>query len=414
MFCLSRLYACAFIGLSACATTPNEPQIGGARGETAVEGNNLFAADLLTGMAQSETGNIFVSPVSLSTAMGMLQAGAAGETKAEINAVFRYPDVRLHGGLGDIRKRGSRIHEGSNPDEDPQIISIVNSLWTEKTVNLKSDYLTVLQDDYGAVPNVVDFVGNPDQAREEINDWVEVKTHDRIQDLLNKGDVSPETRLVLVNAVYMMAHWGSVFYEGNTEDRLFRVDGADAKLRPLMHNTRSYQRLKVKGGEALRLNYNNRMSMIILLPKSDKGLNPVNGILSAGTVAQVLTDIESAESVLTDLALPKFTLKARYELKPTLQSLGLTQVFDKADLSKMSDDDSLKVRDVIQQVFLEVNEKGTEAAAATAITVVTVSARLNPPKPKPFIVDRPFGMLIQDNVTGAVVFAGRITDPTTE
>jgi serpin B len=403
----------SLIFLAGCATAPvNNASLQGA-GETAVAANTLFTSDLLSELQTSEPGNIFVSPLSLSTAMGMLQAGAAGETKAQIDRVFRYPETNLHAELGTLRQQASRVKDPEYEDAgDPQITSIANSLWLGRGMQLKSDYARILRDDYKAAPQFLDFSTQPDLARETINDWVEAKTNDRIQDLLKKPNVTPATRLVLVNTVYMMAHWQDVFSESATKPVPFYTDGTAAEPRQLMHQTENYQRLKVKGGEALKIPYANNMSMIVLRPKGTRGLASVNAMMGQSTILEVLENIDQAPSIETDLALPKFRLEARYELGPSLENMGLSSIFtDAADLSAMSDEKDLQVGQVIQQVFLEVNEKGTEAAAATAVTIVTVGARLNPPKPKPFVVDRPFVILIKDEVTGAVMFAGRITNP---
>ena len=379
-----------------------------------VAANNAFTADMLAALAQSEEGNIFVSPLSLSTAMGMLQAGARGETKAEIDRVFRYPATNLHTELGVLRARASRVVE---PDPrmgkdggDPQILSIANSVWVDKGFPLKAGYVDTLKRDYDAVPNKVDFANQPDASRETINSWVEDKTQDRIENLLSSGDITGDTAFVLVNAIYMMAHWQDVFYENDTKDGSFLIDGAEKADRPLMRKMDDFQQLDIPGGEALRLPYANDMSLIVMLPESGRGLGPVNAMMTPASIDYVLSNIEGAETQYTDLALPKFTLKARYKLNPTLQSLGLQSIFVRPDLSGASDDKRLAVGPVIQQVFLDVNEKGTEAAAATAITVVLTSGRM-PRTPEPFIVDRPFVMLIRDDITGAVVFAGRITNP---
>lgn len=407
-------YAIIFpLFLSGCATMPTGNSDLKMIGDTVVEANTLFTSDFLSELSASESGNIFVSPLSLSTAMGMLEAGAAGETKSEINRVFRYPNTDIHAESGELREAASRkVTPGQYDESDPQITSIANSVWTDKSMPLKPQYLELLDKDYGLAPEQLDFMTAPDMSREIINKWVETQTNDRIQDLLTKSNVTPQTRLILVNTIYMMSHWQDVFSESNTKPIPFYINGEDAEPRDLMHQTRAYQRLKIKGGEALKIPYANQTSMIVIRPKAKRGLEPVNAMMTQSTIREVLENIDQVPFVRTDLALPKFKIKARYKLNQPLKNMGLTTIFsDTADFSKMSEERGLAVSDIIQQVFLDVNEKGTEAAAATAVVVITVSARLNPPKPKPFIVDRPFIMLIRDDVTGAVMFAGRIANP---
>ena len=399
--------------LAGCATMPTDNSDFKTIGETVIEANTLFTSDFLSELSTSESGNIFVSPLSLSTAMGMLEAGAAGETKSEINRVFRYPKTDIHAALGGLREAASRtVAPGPYDESDPQITSIANSVWTDKSMQLKPEYLRILDEGYGLAPEPLDFANSADKSRETINDWVESQTNDKIQDLLKKSNVTPITRVVLVNTIYMMSHWQDVFYEGKTKPVPFYIDGGDADTRDLMHQTQDYQRLKVKGGEALKIPYANKTSMIVIRPKGKRGLESVNAMMTQSTLREVLETIDQVPYVRTDLALPKFKLKARYELNEPLQNMGLNTIFtDAADFSNMSDEGGLRVSNIIQQVFLDVNEKGTEAAAATAATIVAVSARLNPPKPEPFIVDRPFIMLIRDDVTGSIMFAGRITNP---
>jgi len=410
---LIPLSLATIILMCGCATMPDAgPAIEGA-GETVVAANTLFTSDFLSEIATTEPSNIFVSPLSLSTAMGMLQAGAAGETKAEINRVFRYPETGVYAELGALRQDASRVKQpGAYDESDPQITSIANSVWVEKSVQLKSNYMQILRDDFDAAPTALDFSNQPDSARETINDWVEDKTNDRIQNLLTKGNVGRDTRLVLVNTVYMMSHWQDVFSEASTKPVPFYIDGTGAEPRQLMHQKGTYHRLKIRGGEAIKIPYANETSMIVLRPSGKRWLSSVNALMRQQTISDVMKNIDKAPLVLTDLALPKFKLEARYVLNETLQNMGLTTIFsDAADLSGMSDEAGLQVGPIVQQVFLDVNEKGTEAAAATAVTIITVGARLDPPKPKPFIVDRPFVILIRDDVTGAVMFAGRITNP---
>lgn len=399
--------------LSACMTTPDPQSNFKAVGDTVVEANTLLSSDLLSELSTLESSNIFVSSLSLSTAIGMLEAGAGGETKEQISRVFRYPQTNIHSELGALREAASRIvTPGPYDESDPQITSIANSVWTAKSVALKSQYIDILREDYGLAPEQLDFESAPDKSREIINDWVEAQTNDRIKDLLKKPNVRPETRLVLVNTIYMMSHWQEVFNENNTKLLEFYVNGEDAEPRDLMHQTGAYQRLKINGGEALKIPYANQTSMIVMRPKGKRGLESVNSMMTQNAIREVLENIDEAPSVRTDLALPKFKIEKRYELEEPLQNLGLTSIFsDDADFTNISSEKRLRVSNIIQQVFLDVNEKGTEAAAATAVTIVTTGARLNPPEPEPFVVDRPFIMLIRDDVTGAVMFAGRITDP---
>ena len=396
-------------------TEPQNPMK--TRAENVAQANTYLGADLLAELSKTETGNVFISPLSLSTAMGMLYAGAEGETKTKIGQVMHYPETSVHAGLGVLRNTANRQETPENTwsgdAADAQILAINNSLWVDKSFRLKSAFLDVLDRDYGTPPTKVDFHKASDASRLRINDWVEDKTNDRIENLLSSDDVTPETAVILVNTVYMMAHWQSVFSERATQNRPFLVGGTQKEDRPLMEQELFLRRAKVGGAESIEIPYANDMSMIVILPPTGDGLTEINREISAENIETHLQALQHSKPINTDLRLPKFSLKARYNLATPLENLGMTGVFlpARSNLGAMTDDKRAAVSKVIQQVFLDVNEKGTEAAAATAAVIIVTSVGRPKPKPKAFHVDRPFLMLLKDNKTGAIVFMGRITNP---
>ncbi|MEM7730196.1 MAG: serpin family protein [Pseudomonadota bacterium] len=388
-----------------------------------VTANTRLGAALLSELSRGHSGNVFISPLSLSTAMGMLYAGADGKTRDSIARVFHYPEGDVHADLARLAEDANRTLEDPNaqhmPDHaaDPQILAVNNSLWVDETFELKPDYLATVERHYGAAPSRLDFEADPAGSRETINGWVEARTRDRIRDLLGESDVTPDTAAVLVNTVYMMAHWRDIFSESDTQPRDFRVAGKRTEPRAMMQRVGRYALARtetgVGGAGALRIPYANDMSMIVILPDEADGLAGLDREMDAARIEAHLEALEAAEPVRVDLRLPKFSLEARYRLAEPLEAIGLSDVIlpARADLSRMTDDRRAAVSRIIQQVFLDVNERGTEAAAATAIVIVRTSASPPQPKPLPFHIDRPFLMLLRDDVTGAIVFMGRITDP---
>ncbi len=374
-----------------------------------VTGNNAFAFDLYRQIGQ-QPGNLFYSPYSISLALAMAAAGAANSTATQISAalgpfssrdihpVFDALDLALssRGALVDVTK-GEKFQ-----------LNIANSLWGQRGFTFLDDYLDLLSVYYGAGMHVVDFAGETENARQAINLWVENKTREKIRDLIPAGCLQPETRLVLTNAVYFKAGWLYPFDAAATRDGIFHLPDGGEKIVPMMSETENLGYVAGNDFQAVELPYYGKeLSMLLILP--DAGcLRSVERMLTAAEIKGMTTGMTFENIRLT---MPKFQFTwGTQSLKHALKSLGIVDAFDplRADFSGMDGRRDLFIGDVLHQAFVAVDEKGTEAAAATAVTMVTSSMPLHS---RELILDQPFIFLIRDVKTGTVLFIGRVENP---
>lgn len=376
----------------------------------AVKGSNAFAVDLY-GRLSAQPGNLFFSPESISTAFAMTYAGAHGQTAAEMAHVFHFtlPPERLHPAIGALLAGMNAPHQGYS-------LSVADALWAEKDENFLPAYLKLVETNYGAGFHPVDFKTAPDSVRATINQWVEKQTNNKIQNLLGPGTVTPLSRLILTNAIYFKAAWADQFNKSATENKDFHLSASRTIQAPTMYNSGGYYYLKGPSFQALLLPYEkDEISMLILLPDSVDGLPALERSLTAENLEKWSTALSYQHEVI--VYLPSFKITQQFELNSTLESLGMTTAFDanSADFSAMTGDKSLHISAAIHKAYIDVDENGTEAAAATAVIVAMATAmpsRIPPPPPIYFTVDHPFLFLIRDNASGAILFMGRVTDPT--
>jgi serpin B len=376
-----------------------------------VDGNTRFALNLYAQLvAENPKGNHFLSPFSISTALAMASAGARGETQTEMLQALHLPDqayTTFGKLLRDLRGTGDPAKQGFT-------LSTANALWAQQGYPWRAEYKKLLQDDFGAGLFDVDFISQPEAARNTINKWVENETREKIKNLLPPGVITSLTRAVLTNAIYFKGDWLSKFDKAMTKEQPFtRLDGSQVKV-PLM-----YQQVKEIGSYAqtedfqvLDLPYaGKRLSMTILLPKRHDGLPELEKQLDTGKLGQILSSLGTQREV--EVYLPRFRLEMQqpYSLNGPLQTLGMKKAFsaEQADFSGMhTGPERLFISHVLHKAFVEVNEEGTEAAAATAVVVGVTSVRPSPPV---FRADRPFLFLIRDRQTGSILFLGRLVDP---
>ncbi|MCU0722107.1 MAG: serpin family protein [Planctomycetes bacterium] len=402
------LLACAF---PAAAGEPPD-----ADRDAAVAGNNAFACDLYARLKGSE-GDLFFSPFSISTALAMTFAGAKGKTAEEMAKVLRFtlPPERLHPAMGKLVARQEGPAMEKRWDEDPdagrktyELVS-ANSLWLQKGYPFQAAFFEATEKHYGAGKNEVDFAKATEAARKAINGWVEQKTRDRIKDLIGEGRLSSATRLVLVNAIYFKSPWDEAFWKQATRPAPFRLASGEEVQVPTMFRTDHYPAMETETFRALALPYaRGELSMLVLVPKAADGLPALEGLLGAEALEGWVKALETRR---LKVGLPKFRTECAFELSPELQAMGMKDAFDypAADFTGISPTKELFIGLVIHKAFVDVNEEGTEAAAATAIAM---KAGGPPPREPPaFVVDRPFLFLIRDNKTGSILFLGRITDP---
>ena len=374
-----------------------------------VAGNHDFAWDLYRQLAQ-EKGNLFYSPHSISMALAMLHAGARGATESELAAVMHYvlPQAKLHPAFNKLdqllesRGQGAQASDGSGFR-----LNVVNAIWGQRDYSFLPSYLDTLAENYGAGLRVLDFTTEPEPARLAINAWVAEQTEERIKDLLAPGSITDATRLVLTNAIYFNAAWAVPFEESATKDGEFSLLDGGIKTTAMMKGQLKGAHAALTDFQAFDLPYDgHELSMVVVLPDAGK-FATVEASLTRAIVEDTIAALRPADLQLT---LPKFSFSASLAFAKTLQAMGLHDAFTPGtcDLSGIDGSHTLVVSDVLHKAFIRVNEAGTEAAAATAILVGGTSM----PVPVVLTVDRPFIFLIRDRATGAVLFVGRVLDPT--
>jgi serpin B len=289
-------------------------------------------------------------------------------------------------------------------------LRVANRLWGQQGFRFQPAFLKLTRDDYGAELSPVDF-GKADAARDQINAWVEEQTNRKIQDLIPKGVLSKQTRLVLTNAVYFKAAWTDQFNAGATQPEPFHVSPERDVQTPMMRHRKNFSYGENDDWQALALPYGDRqdLTMLVLLPKRMDGLPQLEKDLTAKAIETLVAGMRR-ESVY--LRLPKFKITSTLNLKETLAALGMPLAFsDDADFSAMSSQEGLTLSAAIHKAFIHVDEEGTEAAAATAMAAVKSA---QPEKFAEFHADHPFLFLIRERQTGSILFLGRLSEPTTD
>jgi serpin B len=375
---------------------------------TIAQENNAFAVDLYSKLS-SHPGNLFFSPASVSSAFAMAYAGARGETATQMASTlhFALPPDRLHPAMGAL------LTQLNSPHEDYEL-HMANALWAAQDQHFLAEYTSLMKRDYGAGFKPVDFHANPEAARALINDWVAKQTQQKILNLVPAGSVTTTTRLVLTNAIYFKAAWATQFSKSQTQAEDFHLDSTKSVKAQLMHEAKGYSYLRGPSFQALELPYmSNELSMIVLLPDAPDGLPALEQSLTAASLKTWIDSLRYEETVI--VTFPRFKITRQFELSSTLEALGMTQAFQPgiADFSGITGDKSFSISAAIHKAYIDVDEEGTEAAAATAVMMVGAAMRQGPPPPPiTFRADHPFLFLIRDNSSGAILFLGRVTDPT--
>ncbi|MBN1944644.1 MAG: serpin family protein [Bradymonadales bacterium] len=371
-----------------------------------VEGNSRFAVDLYRLLGEEQDGNLFFSPHSISVALAMTYAGAEGQTETEMAETlhFTLEESRLHPAFNALDLELNSRGEQSEQDGTEFRLRVVNALWGQIDYGFLAGFLDLLAENYGAGIHLVDFVNATEEARQIINDWVAEQTEDRIQDLLGPNAISTLTRLVLTNAIYFKAGWSLVFDEDATSQGTFHcLDGNEVSV-PMMHLFEGIGFVEGEGYSAAELLYKGEeLSMVLIVPDAGQ-FEAFEADLSAELLDEIVGGLEITPVAL---GLPKFDFASEFELGDALKALGMPTAFDAlADFSGMDGTHNLFISRVIHKAFIAVDEHGTEAAAATAV-VMDFGAM-----PYELQVDRPFFFLIRDVQTGAILFMGRVVNPT--
>ncbi len=363
---------------------------------------DAFGADLFARViGAAGDANVVFSPASILIALSMASAGARGDTLSQLDQALHVADpATIHQSVNALSTALAARTAGSGDDETK--LEITNSLWAQRDLQFVDAFLDTLAADYGTGVYTVDYKASPEAARAAINAWVDDATHARIPALLAAGAITVATRLTLVNTIYMKARWRAEFDEDATIDSPFTTAAGVVVQAKTMHHTASFGYAAAGGWRAIDLPYLSAgLTMTVIVPD--------------GATVPVLADVVGALApAMVHLGLPRFDFATTTALADTLQALGVTAAFDprRADFSGITTTEPLAISDVVHQANITVDEHGTEAAAATAVIMTGSAAPAPGGEPIEFVVDRPFVFVVRDVPTGAVLFLGRVTDPT--
>jgi len=374
-----------------------------------VDANNQFALDYYSKLKDKDSGNIFFSPFSISGAMAMAYEGARGQTAEEMRSVFYFPEDN------DLRRKEySAIFDEINKGDKKYKLSIANALWAQKDYQFLSDYLKTVEKYYGGKANNLDFQKDPEGSRVTINNWVENQTNNKIKDLIPSGAIDELTRLVLTNAIYFKGEWVRQFNEEDTQEENFIINENNIVKVQMMQRIDEDAKFNYAENDQLQIlempYSGEELSMLILLPKNDD-LSTLENLLSTKKLSEWKKDLENQR---VKIFIPKFKLETKYFMTEDLKTMGMPTAFIPAgaDFSGMDGTKNLYIGQVIHQAFVEVNEEGTEAAAATAVIMQLGAAPdQKTPEIPVFRADHPFIFLIQEKSSGNILFMGRVVNP---
>lgn len=372
-----------------------------------VKGNTEFALELYGKLAETpeaEGKNLFFSPYSISTALALTYAGARGDTEEQMAQVLHFEPAgqRIHPAFGLLEKQ---LNEKGA--EGVFELAIANALWGQKGYKFLDSFISLVNSNYSAGLNEVDFINETENSRVTINEWIEEKTREKIKDLIKPGVLDRLTRLVLTNAIYFKGKWQYEFDKKDTRDAPFHISARNTVTVPIMYIKKEFNFTERDDLQILELGYKGEaLSMIIILPNEIDGAKKLEKQLTVENLNNWLDVLRKRE---VEVYLPKFTFTSEFELKKILSQMGMPKAFSgSADFSGMTGGKDLSISNVLHKAFVEVNEEGTEAAAATAVVMMTTSIR----SPIPiFRANRPFIFLIKDNQTGSILFMGKVVDP---
>ena len=348
-------------------------------------------------------GNLFFSPFSIETALAMTAAGAQKETLKQMLTTLHLSSnyhSEFKNLLGQLKG-----------NKDFQLF-VANRIWGQSGTSYFPDFLKLLNENYGADLSQLDFKSQPDPSRVKINQWVQQQTRDKIKDLLKLGTITVHTDLVLTNAIYFKGSWVQAFKKEKTKDDQFQTSPTQKKSIPFMHLKAGFHYMENSDVQYLQLPYKgNDLVMDILLPKPGVQLSAIEQNLNS-QVFKNLTEQASGSEV--EVSLPKFKAESELDLGDTLSSLGMPLAFDKSKanfqgLRKLNAGENLFISKVVHKAFVDVNEEGTEAAAATAVEISAITSI--PAPPKIFKADRPFLFFIRHLQSGTILFMGRYSQP---
>lgn len=378
--------------------------VSGADVQKLASGNNSFAFSLAKELANEKPGeNIFISPYSISTALQMVRAGAGGETKVEMDRVLGVGGASGESLASAYKELDGAIRSGASN----AVLNVANAIWYAPNIQLKPEFSSLNEKFYGAKLSALDFT-DPRSAG-MVNRWVEEATQGKIKQLV-EGRMSGMTGAFLCNAIYFKGTWERQFNKNETLDRQFKMAYGQTKTLPMMRQKREFQYNETDSFQAVRLAYaGSRLGMYVFLPATNSSSRKlIDELTERGWNDSQFSRFRKREGTLL---LPKFKMEYKAELKKSLAALGMQRAFrpGAADFSEMSATSSY-VDGVRHKSFVEVNEEGTEAAAATGVTMKTTSVAA-PVRPFQMTVDRPFVFVIEDQPSHTILFLGLVLEP---
>jgi len=399
---------CALLVLASVGSSPTAVQDAETPGDLkqTVDGNSAFAMELFAHLKDAD-GNLFLSPYSISSALAIAYGGARGNTEKQMSKTLHFPGDQetFHSAMSKLRQTFAKIDASRRIE-----LNVANGLWTQKGYDFTPAFLDFAKRKYGAVAYPVDFTTDREGVRNQINLWIEHQTKQRIKNALPSGRLSGNTRAVIVNAIYFKGDWASRFDRMETEKEPFWITPAQSIKAPMMRQKHVFRYAEQDDLQIMELPYiGYDLSMLVLLPKERDGLLEMEKRLNGDNVAKWI----KALGVWTvDVSFPKFKTETRFSLAQTLSAMGMPDAFteSRADFTGMTPKRPLFIDAVEHAALVEVDEKGTVAAAATSLSM-GCAAHYVPP-PATFHADHPFVFLIRDNQTGTILFLGRVIDPT--
>ena len=378
----------------------------GSEMKALVEGNTAFALQLY-GKLRSTEGNLALSPYSISSALAMTYAGARGQTARQMEQALHFDRSK-----NDLHPLFGRLDKALNAAQGNNELNIANSIWPQAKYPFRQEFLSLLKKDYGATVTPLNYEREAEAARVTINQWVDDKTRHKIAEIIGPRVLDESTRMVLVNAIYFKGTWATPFPEYATRpDKFYSKPDTTATV-PFMHKHGQFSYGENDQLQLIALPYVGRkLEMLILLPRSRDGLGQLENSLTGASLSAWTSGMRDEQ---VEVALPKFKMSSGFDLAQTLKALGVKDAFDseKADFSGMDGKPHwLYISAVLHKAYVDVNEKGTEAAAATAVVTMLGAARPPVEPPREFRADHPFLFVIRDSTTGSILFMGRVTKP---
>ena len=368
--------------------------------------NNNFAWDIFRVISPEQNTNLIVSPFSISTALAMTYAGADGQTEEQMSRTLYFSpnDEAFHAAFSE---RTRKILEKGKKEEQ---LSIANSLWPQEGYPFIPEFMELLNEYYGSALYPVDYMGNREIIRNRINQWVADHTNNLIKELIKPGVLIPDTRLVLVNAIYFLSDWKIAFDLNATRPDNFHLNDGSVVRTPFMYMKDEFMYYENNEFQLLELPYKGGdFSFLAFLPAEDLSVEDLIKMMDATTFSQSLEQLSNHK---VDVFLPSFKVRSQMDLEEVLARMGMPLAFSNdADFSRMTPRNDLKIDKVIHEAYIDVNEEGTEAAASTAVVIIRKTAVMDEERDPVFRADRPFIFAIKENSSNAVLFLGKIENP---